>query len=48
MGVCVQRTRVIGYVDPDTVTQIEELEQYTKSGFVREAIREKLEREANV
>jgi hypothetical protein len=40
----VQRTRIIGYVDPDTVRVVEQSD-YTKSGFVREAIREKVDRE---
>jgi len=40
----VQKSRVYGYLEPDTVERIEN-SSYTKSGFVREAVLEKLERE---
>jgi hypothetical protein len=39
-----QKARLYGYVDHATIQAIED-SQYTKSGFVREAVQEKLERE---
>lgn len=38
------KTRLYGYVAPDTIERIE-ASSYSKSGFVREAVVEKLERE---
>jgi len=40
----VHRTRIEGYVDPDTAELIEQSD-YSKSGFIREAVQEKVERE---
>jgi hypothetical protein len=44
VGVPVQKTRLYGYVDPDDVATIENSD-YSKSGFVREAVLEKIDRE---
>jgi len=44
VGVCVQSTRLTGYVDIGVIQTIEASE-YTKSGFVREAVLEKIDRE---
>jgi len=38
-------SRLVAYVDAKTIDQLEDADRWSKSGFAREAIEEKLERE---